>query len=75
MVTMICESDKITMAIAIIASFLWVFMEGFSVLAIGMSVGIPDYILKNPCWLIVNCLVFKGVCVWCPITFGEIDYA
>ena len=42
MVTMICESDKITMAIAIIASFLWVFKKGFSVLANAVGFGCSE---------------------------------
>ena len=48
----------------IIISFLWILMGGFSVLVIGTSMAMPDYILKNPCWLMVICLVFKWVCIW-----------
>ena len=61
---MILGRDNVVIIIAIIVSLFWAFMEGFSVIVIGKFGGIPGYILKNPCWLIVIFLAFKGVCVW-----------
>lgn len=61
--------SNIKILVTIIASFLWFLIGGFSVIVIGISEGIPDYILKNPCWLIVIFLAFKGVCVWTDFIF------